>query len=834
MAGTDARRGIHCGAFRQRHSGSAALSIAAAMIAPRSAFADLFERALSGLLPSAFEARSLAVCSDLPLLGRTAAAIRDRVDDDVLTFSRKIFLPLTQLCRDSCHYCTFARAPRHGEPVYLRPDQILALARAGERAGCQEALFTLGDKPELRYRAARRELDLLGYPTTLAYLAAMARLVRDETGLLPHLNPGAMTGEEIAALRPVCVSMGIMLETTAARLGQRGGPHFGSPDKIPAVRLATIEAAGQARVPLTTGLLIGIGETRAERIEALLALRDRHDAYGHIQEIIIQNFKPKPGTRMATAAEPSLHEHLWTISVARILFGPHMSIQAPPNLRIGGLADVIAAGISDFGGISPVTPDHVNPEAPWPELDALRNDVAAAGKLLTERLAIYPAFLAEPQRWLDEAIEAKALRLSDSQHLAKVGGWTAGKSGPIEGLEAAVSTLRATPAREKLAGILRRIGQAALTREEIIRLFAVRGADFWRVCEAADRLREESCGTTVGYVVNRNINYTNICSYRCQFCAFSKGKKSENLRGVPYRLELDDIAARVREAWLRGATEVCLQGGIHPDYTGDTYLAVLRTVKRAAPEIHVHAFSPLEVFQGAATLGLSVEAFLQRLQGEGLGSLPGTAAEILTDRVRALICPDKLSSAQWLSVVATAHKIGLATTATIMFGHLDHPIDWAEHLILLRDLQQRTGGLTEFVPLPFVPMETPLYRKGRARQGPTLREAILMHAVARLVLHPWVRNIQTSWVKMGVSGAELCLKAGANDLGGTLMDESISRAAGASHGQEMLPQRMERLISAMGRTPHPRTTLYAKAPAERMRQARAAPPLHPAGSASPI
>jgi FO synthase len=801
------------------------------MIAPFNNFADLCERAMTGLRPSALEARSLAACNDLTLLGRTAASIRDRVDGDLLTYSRKIFLPLTQLCRDSCHYCIFAQPPRRGEPVYLVPDQILALARAGERAGCKEALFTLGDRPELRYRAARRELDHLGYPTTLAYLGAMARLVRDETALLPHLNPGVMTVEEIVALRPVCVSMGIMLETTAGRLGERGGPHFGSPDKVPAVRLATIAAAGQAQVPLTTGLLIGIGETRSERIEALLALRDCHDAYGHIQEIIIQNFKPKPGTRMATVDEPSLREHLWTISVARIVFGAHMSIQAPPNLRVGGLADVVDAGINDFGGISPVTPDHVNPEAPWPALDALCGAVAGAGKLLTERLAVYPAFLAEPQRWLDESIRAKALRLSDCQHLAKVGRWTAGASEPIEGLEATVSTLRATPAREQLATILRRIGQA-LTPDEIIRLFEVRGADFWRVCEAADRLREETCGAAISYVVNRNINYTNICSYRCQFCAFSKGKKSENLRGVPYQLTLDDLAERVREAWLRGATEVCLQGGIHPDYTGATYLAVLRTVKRVAPEIHVHAFSPLEVFQGAATLGLSVEAFLHRLKGEGLGSLPGTAAEILTDRVRALICPDKLSSAQWLGVVAAAHKVGLPTTATIMFGHLDHPLDWAEHLIVLRELQQRTGGLTEFVPLPFVPMETPLYRKGQARRGPTLREAILMHAVARLVLHPWVRNIQTSWVKMGASGAKLCLTAGANDLGGTLMNESISRAAGASHGQEMSPQTMERLITAMGRGPRPRTTLYAAAPAERMRQARAAPPLRCAVSAA--
>jgi FO synthase len=787
---------------------------------------EIISRAKDGIRPSAADADEILACDDIHLLGETAACIRDRLDNDLVTYSRKIFIPLTKLCRDSCHYCTFAAPPRKALAGFLSPDEVLDLAWAGVRAGCKEALFTLGDKPELRYRAAREELQRLGHPTTLSYLAAMARLVLNETGLLPHLNPGVMSQAEIEMLRPSSVSMGIMLETASDRLSQRGGPHFGSPDKRPLVRLETIAAAGRARVPLTSGLLIGIGETRRERIEALLALRAAHDAYGHVQEIIIQNFKAKPGTRMAGAAEPSLSEHLWTISVARILFGPQMVIQAPPNLQMDGLGDLIGAGINDFGGVSPVTPDHVNPEAPWPHIDVLTRAAAAAGKVLTERLAVHAAYLAAPEQWLDRSLLTVVQRLRDAQGLAKLGLWCPGATAAPDGLENKVPLARQTIARRRLASILQRaVAGKRLQRAEIVDLFAARGGDFWHVCETADRLRFQECGDSVGYVVNRNINYTNICSFRCQFCAFSKGRMSENLRGKAYRLELGEIAQRVQEAWARGATEVCLQGGIRPDYTGDTYLSILKTVKHAAPAIHVHAFSPLEVFQGAATLGLSLRAYLQRLKAEGLGSLPGTAAEILDDGVRQIICPDKLTTQQWLEVVRTAHEIGLSSTATIMFGHVDHAWHWADHLLHVRELQRSTGGFTEFVPLPFVPMETPLYLKGKARRGPSLREAMLMHAIARLVLHRVIPNIQVSWVKMGSAGAQLCLQAGANDFGGTLMNETISRAAGASHGQEMAPQRIEEVIASMGRTARPRTTLYRDAPAERMSAARSAPPL---------
>ena len=784
--------------------------------------ASILSRARSGHAPDETEALALAQCDDLAALMGAAAAIRDEGHDARISYSRKVFIPLTQLCRDACHYCTFAHPPRRGERAFLAPDDVLAISRAGAAAGCREALFTLGDKPELRYRAARDELRTLGFETTLAYLAAMAARVLAETGLLPHLNPGVMSADDIARLRGVSVSQGIMLETASERLSRRGGPHFGSPDKAPALRLATIDAAGVAAVPFTSGLLIGIGETRRERVEALLLLRDLQARHGHLQEIIVQNFRAKPGTRMANHAEPSTADHLWTIAIARILFGAAMNIQAPPNLSDDALPRLIAAGINDWGGVSPVTPDHVNPERPWPALDRLARETEAAGKVLVERLAIYPAFALAPTRWLAPALRTAVLRASDSESFARDGMWMPGAdSAPPPLPSVAINT-------NPLAAILdRATAGRTLAEAEIETLFAARGGAFAAVCRAADALRQEMHGARVSYVVTRNINYTNICTYRCRFCAFSKGKTSDNLRGRPYDLNLDEIARRVCEAWQRGAVEVCLQGGIHPDYTGATYEAVCRAIKAAVPDIHIHAFSPLEIFQGAATLGLPVAEFLLRLKDAGLGSLPGTAAEILDDEVRAIICPDKVTTAQWLDVVETAHRIGLRTTATIMFGHVDHPRHWARHLLRLRHLQDRTGGLTELVPLPFVPMETPIHLRGACRLGPTYRETVLMHAVARLALHPLVPNIQTSWVKMGPAGAASCLAAGANDLGGTLMNESITRAAGAVHGQEMPPEAMDRLIRSLGRIPSQRTTLYAPAPAERAAQSYDAAPLTP-------
>ncbi len=798
-------------------------------------------------------AAELALQTDLARLMAVAGELRDAGHGQLVSYSKKVFLPLTHLCRDVCHYCVFARPPKAGETAFMSRAQLVEQAQAASAVGCKEALFTLGDKPELRYKAAREGLGELGHETTLSYLGEAAQLVFEESGLLPHLNPGLMTREDLLALRPVSASMGIMLETVSDRLMAKGEAHYGSPDKVPARRLETLRLAGEAAVPFTSGLLIGIGETRLERVESLLALRQLHEEYGHLQEVIIQNFRAKAETKMAQAPEPDLEELLWTIAVARILFGPEMSIQAPPNLSPGVLTRIVEAGINDWGGVSPVTPDFVNPEAPWPHLDDLARETEVAGKLLVERLTIYPKYALEGERWLDEAMRTPVLRRIDAEGFPRVDEWSPGSlvEPPEEdlrlvesphrgdGVELSGKGHRVASGNGELGGprwavdddlgaaLRRAVDGEPLDERSIVRLFAARRSAFTAVCEAADDVRSRVNGDVVTYVVNRNINYTNVCYFRCQFCAFSKGKMSENLRGKPYDLGLDEVMRRSTEAWDRGATEVCMQGGIHPEYTGQTYLDICSAVKEAVPGMHVHAFSPLEVWQGAATLGVSLEVFLGRLQEAGLGTLPGTAAEILDDEIRDVICPDKLNTAQWLEVMETAHGIGFRTTATIMYGHVESPVNWARHLLRLRELQERTGGFTEFVPLPFVHMEAPMYLKGYARRGPTFREAVLMHAVARLALHPYITNIQTSWVKMGNPGVKACLNAGVNDLGGTLMNESITRAAGSEHGQELTPARMEELIRGCGRTPKQRTTPYGEVPAERIERSFEAPELTP-------
>jgi len=795
---------------RTTHSLSALLRAAEAGRRPDSA--DALE-----LLVDAAPAALLPVAESLTLAGF----------GETVTYSRKVFIPLTQLCRDVCHYCTFAKAPRHLKGAYLTAEEVLGIARAGRAADCKEALFTLGDKPEERYAAARTALDAAGAASTLEYLERMAKLVLQETGLLPHLNPGVMDAADLLKLRPVSASMGLMLESGSDRLCQRGGPHFGSPDKVPARRLATLRTAGELGIPMTTGLLIGIGETRRERIESLLALLAIHEAHGHLQELIIQNFKAKSGTKMAAAPEPAMQEQLWTIAVARILFGPSMSIQAPPNLQPDGLDSLVRAGLNDWGGVSPVTPDHVNPEAPWPHLGDLARDTDAAGRNLVERLALTPAYAARPELWTDPIITPHVRRFSDSRGFARPDRWYAGAGCELPPIAtrwssvarsheadtlAAAAHADARSRRGPTAGI-RAIIKAAcagheLTESDIVRLFGAEGPDLDEVIATANQLRHESVGDTVTYVVNRNINYTNICLYHCGFCAFSKGRGSMDLRGPAYNLELDEVARRTVEAAAAGATEVCLQGGIHPSFTGETYLNIVHAVKEAVPSIHVHAFSPLEIWHGAHTLGLPLAAYLERLRDAGLSTLPGTAAEILDDEIRAIICPDKLRTDEWLNIIGTAHEVGLRTTATIMFGHVERPEHWARHLRRLRSLQERTQGITEFVPLGYVHMEAPLWRKGRTRSGPTFREAVLMHAVSRLVLNPLIRNIQTSWVKMGAEGAALCLEAGANDLGGTLMNESITRAAGGVHGQLLDAARLQALARSIGRPARQRTTLY--------------------------
>ncbi|HEY8200981.1 MAG TPA: 5-amino-6-(D-ribitylamino)uracil--L-tyrosine 4-hydroxyphenyl transferase CofH [Actinomycetota bacterium] len=791
----------------------------------------------------------------VPAVVEGAGRVRDEAWGNVVTYSPKVFVPLTKLCRDVCHYCTFARPPDRGAPAYLTIEEVLAIARAGAEAGCLEALFTLGDKPELRYPQARAELQALGHATTIGYLAEAAALVLAETGLLPHANPGVMGAADVELLRRTAPSMGLMLESTSERLGGKGEAHHGSPDKQPARRLATIDQAGRQRVPFTTGLLIGIGETWAERAETLLKIQESHDRWGHVQEVIVQNFRAKPGTPMHGHPEPGVDEMVATLALARLVLGPDISVQAPPNLAgsssgagdegsggdgTGGdgageqgdadevLFRYLAAGINDWGGVSPVTIDHVNPERPWPALDRLRSVTESAGFVLAPRLTVYPRYAFDPA-WVDPKVRPRVLALANGQGLGRETDWYAGDANPAPLLlrppalaandhavnvpltggpsaNGSVAGVRQRPAFER--AIARVHEGEELSEDEITLLFSARGPELDSLAVAADDLRRRTNGDEVTFVVNRNINYTNMCYFRCGFCAFSKGPKSLNLRGDPYLLSLEEIAGRTVEAWERGATEVCMQGGIHPSFTGDFYVEVLRAVKQAVPDIHIHAFSPLEVWQGAETKGVSIRDFLWELKDNGLSTLPGTAAEILDDEVRKVLCPDKVNTAQWSTVARTAHSLDLRMTTTIMFGHLDSYRSWARHLVVLRDIQKETGGFTEFVPLPFVHMAAPVYLKGKSRRGPTFAEAVKMHAVGRLALHPWITNVQASWVKLGTDGAQVALQAGCNDLGGTLMNESISRAAGASHGQEVTPDQMKRLAAEINRPWARRTTLY--------------------------
>ena len=746
---------------------------------------------------------------------RAAAEVRDRAFGPRISYSRKVFIPLTKLCRDNCGYCTFAHPPRQGERAYLTPGEALRTARTGADAGCKEALFTLGDKPEKRHPEARRELRAMGFGSTVEYLIHVCRLVLEETGLLPHANPGVLAEEEVRDLRHVAVSQGIMLEQASDRLLGPNMAHWASPDKVPAKRLMTIDAAGRLGVPFTTGILIGISETIEERVDTLLAIREAHERYGHIHECIVQNFRAKPGTRMAVSPEPSEKEMLATIALARLILPPDMTVQAPPNLAEDGQDGMpsytryIDAGINDWGGVSPVTPDHVNPERPWPHLEELERATESKGYLLLERLALHPSYAREAELWVDEKLRSRVWAGIDAEGFARVEAWA---PGTLEEIPPKTVTeargRRPSKVRPEFARALADAGERDLDEDEISLLFTARGTELAEVCRVADELRREVNGDEVTYVVNRNINYTNQCYFRCRFCAFSKGPKSLNLRGEPYLLDTDEVARRAREAWEKGATEVCMQGGIHGRFTGNSYLEYLRAVKEEVPGMHVHAFTPLEVSQGARTLGVSVEEFLEDLKEAGLGTLPGTAAEILDDKVRAIICPDKIDTVGWSDVMRAAHAIGLRSTTTIMFGHVEGPVNWARHLLVLREIQAETGGFTEFVPLPFVHMGAPLFLQGRSRKGPTFAESLKMHAVGRIALHGYIDNVQVSWVKMGLEGAKVCLNAGCNDLGGTLMNENISRAAGASHGQEMLPSELETMIKEIGRTPRRRTTLY--------------------------
>ncbi|MCY4134371.1 MAG: 5-amino-6-(D-ribitylamino)uracil--L-tyrosine 4-hydroxyphenyl transferase CofH [bacterium] len=738
-----------------------------------------------------------------------ARSIRDRAHGTRVTYSPKVFIPLTMLCRDKCGYCTFAQPPARLESPYLSEHEVLAIAEAGAAAGCHEALFTLGERPELRYPDAAKWLARHGFESTVDYLAHATRLVVEKSGLLPHANAGALYPEELALLRKTAPSQGMMLETLADL-----DCHRGSPDKTAERRLATLDAAGELAIPFTTGILVGIGETRVDRIDALEAIAESHRRWGHVQEVIVQNFLPKPGTAMHNAPPCQHEEYLEAIALARLILPEEIHLQAPPNLS-DDFGQLLDAGIDDWGGISPVTADHVNPERPWPAVDRLRAVTETKGFSLAPRLTVYPEYALDPERWLDADMRFPVLDRSDAEGLGRPddGGW-------YSGADAAPPVLLA-PAGQNGSGDGRTIAEGAVAEvlagvrdgqevgvDEIVTLFSARGSEVRAVASLADELRQAAVGDEVTWVSNRNINYTNVCTFKCRFCGFSKGPLSLNLRGDPYLLTLDDIAERTAEAADAGATEVCLQGGIHPSFDGDYYIDVTRAVKDAVPGIHVHGFTALEVTEGARRLEEPLADYLRRLIDAGLRSLPGTAAEILDDDIREVICPDKIDTGEWLEAHRTAHGLGLRSNVTIMFGTVEQPVHWARHLVRTRELQRETGGFTEFVPLPFVHMAAPIYLQRRSRRGPTFREALLMHAVGRIAYHGWIHNIQASWVKLGMAGAAQMLQAGVNDLGGTLINENISRAAGASHGQEVTESDLRELCAPLGRPLRQRTTLY--------------------------
>jgi FO synthase len=800
---------------------------------------------------------------DLDRVCSVAARVRDAglVDvgrPGVVTFSPKVFIPVTRLCRDRCHYCTFVTSPGHlaraGESAYLSPDEIVEIARQGAELGCTEALFTLGDRPEDRWPEAEEWLHAEGYDSTLAYVRAMAIKVLEETGLLPHLNPGVMSWEEMNRLKPVSPSMGMMLETTSRRLfEEKGQAHYGSPDKDPAVRVRVLEDAGRLSIPFTTGLLIGIGETLVERAESIFELRRVARQFGHVQEVIVQNFRAKPDTAMRHADDLDLEEYRAAIAVSRIVLGPRVRLQAPPNLvDIAECAALLGAGVDDWGGVSPLTPDHVNPERPWPSLDRLREVTAACGFELRPRLTAHPEYVVAGEPWIDPRVSGHVAALADDDGLAREGVRPEGRpwQEPDGGFAAVghvdlhrdVDTVGRSEdrrsdfesvygdwdaVREAAEGAAQPAGSPTLTAdglaalkaaekdpghlsdEHALTLMTAEGELLEQVCRLADDLRKETVGDEVTYVVNRNINFTNVCYVGCRFCAFAQRRTDADA----YSLSLDQVADRAEEAWGLGATEVCMQGGIDPELPGTAYFDLAAAVKKRVPQMHVHAFSPMEIVNGSSRTGLSFEDFLIKARESGLDTIPGTAAEILDDDVRWVLTKGKLPTQTWIEVVTTAHKVGIRSSSTMMYGHVDNPRHWVQHLRVLGRIQdaasdQGVGGFTEFVPLPFVHHSAPIYLAGVARPGPTLRDNLAVHAMARILLHGRIDNIQTSWVKLGVDGTRAMLRAGANDLGGTLMEETISRMAGSEHGSAKTVEELVEIGAGIGRPVVQRSTTY--------------------------
>lgn len=828
------------------------------------------KRARDGVALDVAEAAVLlqARGADLTDLAASAARVRDAGLEaagrpGVITYSKSVFVPLTRLCRDKCHYCTFATVPgklrRAGHGMFLSPDEVLDIARKGAALGCKEALITLGDKPEDRWPEAREWLDAHGYDDTIAYVRAISIRILEETGLLPHLNPGVMTWTDFQRLKPVAPSMGMMLETTATRLwSEPGGPHYGSPDKEPAVRLRVLEDAGRSSVPFTSGLLIGIGETYEERAESLFALRKVARAYHGIQELIIQNFRAKPDTAMRGMPDAELDDLVATVAVARHIMGPSACLQAPPNLVDAEYERLIGAGIGDWGGVSPLTIDHVNPERPWPQIEELTERSRAAGFELRERLCVYPEFVRRGEPWLDPRLRPHVSALADPEtglalpdavaegrpwqepeevftatgrtdlHTAiDSEGRTGDRRADFDEVYGDWEALReaAAPgmAPERIDADVREALRTAaddptrLTDAEALALLHADGPALDALCRVADDVRRSAVGDDVTYIVTRNINFTNVCYTGCRFCAFAQRRTDADA----YTLSLEQVADRAQQAWEVGAVEVCMQGGIHPDLPGTAYFDIAKAVKKRVPGMHVHAFSPMEVVNGATRTGLSIREWLTAAKEAGLDSIPGTAAEILDDEVRWVLTKGKLPTATWIEVVKTAHELGIRSSSTMMYGHVDQPRHWLGHLRTLAGIQRETGGFTEFVTLPFIHTNAPVYLAGIARPGPTLRDNRAVTAMARLLLHPWIPNIQTSWVKLGTEGAAEMLRSGANDVGGTLMEETISRMAGSSYGSYKSIRDLIAVAEAAGRPARPRTTLYGEVPEERRRAAEA-------------
>ncbi|MGH3950763.1 MAG: bifunctional FO biosynthesis protein CofGH, partial [Pseudonocardiaceae bacterium] len=769
----------------------------------------------------------------------------------IVTYSRKVFVPLTRLCRDRCHYCTFVTVPGKLHSLYLEREEVLEIARAGAAAGCKEALFTLGDRPEDRWPQARDWLEQRGYSSTLDYVRACAIAVLEETGLLPHLNPGVMSWEELQRLKPVAPSMGMMLETTAERLwSQRGGPHYGSPDKEPAVRLRVLDDAGRVGVPFTTGILVGIGETLTERAESLMAIRQRARQYRNIQEIIVQNFRAKPDTAMRATPDADLQDLAATVAVARLLMPPGVSVQAPPNLVGDEHALLLRAGVDDWGGVSPVTPDHVNPERPWPQIDALADWTAELGFTLHERLTVYPKYVRAAEKWIDvrlhDHVEALGTSdgLGDESAIAEGRRWqepdggldtigradlhtaidtegrTADRRGDFDSVYGDWDVLRAQVPRIRAPQRLDSDVQAGLALaadnpaalldnangDAALALLTSDGEALEMLTKIADELRADVVGEDITYVVNRNINFSNVCYVGCRFCAFAQRERDADA----FRLSIDDVAQRAVEAAEAGATEVCMQGGIDPKLPVSYYADIVRAIKARVPDMHVHAFSPMEIVAAASKAGVSVAEWLTELRDAGLGSIPGTAAEILDDDVRWVLTKGKLPAATWIDVVSTAHRLGIPSSSTMMYGHVDHPGHWLGHLRVLARIAAATGGFTEFVGLPFVHHNAPIYLAGVARPGPTVRDNRAVHAFARLALHGRIDNVQCSWVKLGDAGTARILRGGANDVGGTLMEETISRMAGSEHGSSRTTAELEHLAALADRPARQRTTTYGR------------------------